>query len=89
MVDRRRLAKKLHAEQFKVGAVRCTACHKIGVPYYYFVNIRHPVIAALWRQWKEEHRILGAAGDDERLAFEVSLLSEETCARLWDAVCEE
>lgn len=88
MIDRDRLAKKLHAEKFKAGAVRCTACRTVGVPYYYFINIRHPVIGALWKAYKAEHRIQGAAGDVERLRFEVGLLSEEACEKLWAAVEE-
>ena len=89
MIDRERLAKKLYAEKFKAGAVRCTACRTVGVPYYYFINIRHPVIGALWKAYKAEHRIQGAAGDVERLRFEVGLLSEEACEKLWAAVEEE
>ena len=88
MVDRQRLAKLLYNAKFKAGAVRCTACRTVGVPYYYFVNIRHPVIGALWKQWKAAHNIQGAAGDLERLAFEVSLLNEEACAALMQAMEE-
>ena len=89
MVDRERLVKLLYNEKFKAGAVRCTVCRTVGVPYYYFVNIRHPVIGALWKNWKAARGILGAAGDLERLAFEVSLLNEETCAALMQAALEK
>ena len=88
MVDRDRLAKKLYAEQFKAGAVRCTACRTVGVPYYYFINIRHPVIGELWKAYKTEKMIQGAAGDVERLRFEVGLLSEEACEKLMQAMQE-
>jgi hypothetical protein len=88
-VDKDRLAKKLYAEQFKAGAVRCTACRTVGMPYYYFINIRHPVIERLWKAYKAEHGILGAASDVERLRFEVGLLSEEACEKLWEAVTDE
>ncbi len=88
MVDRDRMAKKLYAEKFKAGAVRCTACRTVGVPYYYFINIRHPVIGALWKAYKAENGIQGAASDVERLRFEVGMLSEEACAALMQAIQE-
>ena len=88
VVNRDRLAKMLFNEQWKAGAVRCTACRTVGVPYYYFVNIRHPAIAELWKAYKAEHGIQGAASDVERLRFEVGLLSEEACEKLRAAVEE-
>lgn len=76
----------LHAEQYRAGAVQCTACYKIGVPYYYFVNIRHPVIGELYRRWKDEQGLQYAISDVDRLRFEVELLNEETCEKLWEQV---
>ncbi len=87
-MDERKLIRALHAEQFKAGVRRCSACGKVGLPYYYFVNIRHPAIGRLWEQWKKQRRILGAASDEERLAFEVGLLNEEAKRALWETVRE-
>lgn len=83
-VDRDRLAVALYDEQFKFSPMRCRACGRYARPYYYFVNIRHPLFARLWQEEKQRRGIppTVAASDFERLRFEVGLLEEDVCAQL-------
>ena len=88
-MDERKLIKKLLEERFKAGVLRCVCCGKTSVPYYYFINIKHPAIAKMWRDYKRRHNIWGAASDEERLTFEVGCLNDETKRALWENVQEE
>lgn len=83
-VDRDRLAVAMYDEQFKFSPVRCSKCGHHARPYYYFVNIRHPLLAKLWEEEKQRRGIPRTvpASDFERLRFEVGLLTEEVCQRL-------
>ena len=88
-MDERKLVIKLTEERFKAGVIRCVCCGKTSVPYYYFVNTRHPVIAKMWREYKRRHGIFGVASDEERITFEVSLLTDEAKRALWEGAQEE
>ena len=53
-------------------------------PPYYMTNLRHPTIRVLYDQWRksEADGPTMAPGDLERIAWELSLMSQETLAAI-------
>ena len=91
MIDREALASTLCQQKYKAAKILCRRCGAVGTPYFYFINIQHPVMRALWQQYKRSLHIPQPvpASDEERLRFEVGLLSEETCRLLSGAPTEK
>ena len=44
---------------------------------YYMMNLRHPAVAVLYDEWKQENGEQYAPGDAERTAFELELMSQK------------
>lgn len=88
MIDREALASTLCQQKYKAAKILCRRCGAVGTPYFYFINIQHPVMRALWQQYKRSLHIPQPvpASDEERLRFEVGLLSEETCRRMAEEI---
>ena len=75
MIDREALASTLCQQKYKAAKILCRRCGAVGTPYFYFINIQHPVMRALWQQYKRSLHIPQPvpASDEERLRFEVGL----------------
>ena len=91
MIDREALASTLCQQKYKAAKILCRRCGTVGMPYFYFINIQHPVMRALWQQYKRSLRIPQPvpASDEECLRFEVGLLSEETCRRMAEEIQQQ
>lgn len=104
MIDRDKLAAGLLAAEVKTLPMSCPRCGRalihtaqrrwccncghVLTPYYYMINIRHPVMGRLWAQARKQMGVPPhvAPSDTQRLAFELSLLSEAACRALAEYV---